>query len=154
MDATEPRSEGVKAEPDRVPTRVVVALGVVLVVASIFAMIVVFGLFRTFQKGASARDAASLAAAGAERRPDTLPPAPRLQIHAVRHWRDFRDAEKERLDTYGWMDRKTGAVHIPIERAMDLVLERGVGPLAPAPMALPAPPASPTPEATGSGGKP
>jgi hypothetical protein len=154
MDATEPRSEGVKAEPDRVSTRVVVGLGILLVVASIFAMVVVFGLFQSFERGAEKRDAASLAAAGAERRPDQLPPAPRLQIQPVRHWQDFRDAERDRLKTYGWMDRSTGAVHIPIERAMDLVLARGVGPLAPAPMALPAAPASPTPGAAASGGKP
>jgi hypothetical protein len=36
------------------------------------------------------------------------------------------------------MDRGTGAVHIPIERAMDLIAERGVGPLAPAPVVMPA----------------
>jgi hypothetical protein len=155
MDVTEPRSEGVQAEPDRVPTRVVVGLAVVLVAASALAMIVVFGLFRSFEKKAETRDAASLAAAGAERRPETLPPAPRLQIQPVRHWRDFRDAERERLGTYGWMDRSTGAVHLPIERAIDLVLARGVGPLAPAPMAMPAPPAAkPAAEAQGDGGKP
>ncbi len=35
------------------------------------------------------------------------------------------------------MDRSSGAVHIPIERAMELVAERGVGPLPAAPMAMP-----------------
>ncbi len=28
-----------------------------------------------------------------------------------------------RLQTYGWTDRKTGTIRIPIERAMDLIVE-------------------------------
>jgi hypothetical protein len=152
MDATEPRSEGVAAQPDRVSTRVVAGLAVLLIAASAFAMIFVIGLFRTLEKKAEKQDAASLAAAGSERRPESLPPLPRLQIQPVRHWRDFRDAERERLGTYGWMDRSTGVLHIPIDRAIDLVLERGVVPLAPAPMAMPAP-AAPTPGAA-PGGQP
>jgi hypothetical protein len=35
------------------------------------------------------------------------------------------------------MDRSTGAVRVPIDRAIDLVAERGLGPLPPAPMAMP-----------------
>ena len=62
----------------------------------------------------------------------------------MRHWTDFQTAERERLESYGWMDRSTGAVHIPIERAIDLVAERGVAPLPPAPLVLPAAPAPPT----------
>jgi hypothetical protein len=36
------------------------------------------------------------------------------------------------------MDRATGVVHIPIDRAIALIAERGVGPLPQAPMAVPA----------------
>ena len=52
-------------------------------------------------------------------------------------WREFRSAEERRLSTYGWMERSTGAVHIPIERAMDIIAARGVGPLPPAPAVVP-----------------
>ena len=34
--------------------------------------------------------------------------------------------DRERLNSYAWIDRETGTVRIPIERAMDLVAERGV----------------------------
>jgi hypothetical protein len=40
-------------------------------------------------------------------------PDPRLK--------ELRDQETEELTTYGWTDKETGVVHIPIDRAMDLV---------------------------------
>jgi hypothetical protein len=30
------------------------------------------------------------------------------------------------VHTYGWIDRNGGVVRLPIDRAMDLVLERGL----------------------------
>lgn len=35
-------------------------------------------------------------------------------------------AETEKLESYGWVDEAAGQVHIPIEQAMKLTLERGV----------------------------
>ena len=35
------------------------------------------------------------------------------------------NVEKE-LYSYGWVDEKAGTVHIPIERAMDLIAQRGL----------------------------
>jgi len=34
---------------------------------------------------------------------------------------DLRAREQEELTTYGWEDKETGTVRIPIERAMELV---------------------------------
>lgn len=145
MDATEPGGHGVEAEPDRVSTRTVVGFAILLTVVSIASMAFVAALFQRLEARADKRDAASVAAAGLERRPAQRPPLPRLQVYPVRHWKDFQSAEAERLSTYGWMDRSTGAVHIPVERAMDLIAERGVGPLPAAPVAMPAPQATPGP---------
>ncbi len=33
-----------------------------------------------------------------------------------------REAQRRRLESYGWVDRARGLVHIPIDRAMDLAL--------------------------------
>jgi hypothetical protein len=38
--------------------------------------------------------------------------------------RESRDAAERWLGSYGWVDRDAGVVHIPIERAMELYLER------------------------------
>ena len=39
----------------------------------------------------------------------------------------WREQAYRRLDATGWVDREKGVVHIPIERAMDLV-EKGARP--------------------------
>lgn len=53
--------------------------------------------------------------------PQQPPPAPRLQVVPVKDLEEKRRADEERLAGYGWVDREQGVVHIPIERAMDLV---------------------------------
>ena len=31
-----------------------------------------------------------------------------------------------RLNTYGWVDRKAGVAHIPVDRAIDILAKRGL----------------------------
>ena len=126
-------------EPDVVSTRTVLAFGLAFAAMAAFGMLFVVGLFKLLDRGAEKSDAAAVAGAGLQNQPGRLPPAPRLQIRGTRDWQEFRAAEGERLSTYGWMDRGSGAVHIPIDRAMALVLERGVGPLPPGPAVAPPP---------------
>ena len=45
-----------------------------------------------------------------------------------------RAARQERLGSYGWVDRRAGVVHLPIERAMELTAQ-GVRPRTSAPPA-------------------
>jgi hypothetical protein len=65
--------------------------------------------------------------------PRQLPPTPRLQISPPADLKTFRDAEKQKTETYGWINRPTGMVRIPVQRAMDLVLERGLPQATPKP---------------------
>jgi hypothetical protein len=44
----------------------------------------------------------------------TLDPELAARLHA------YREAQRARLDSYGWIDREAGIAHIPIERALDL----------------------------------
>lgn len=53
-------------------------------------------------------------------------PAPNLQINPHEDLLAFRLRENKELTSYGWMDRSNGIVRIPIERAMDLIVERGL----------------------------
>ncbi len=55
----------------------------------------------------------------------TLPPSPRLQVHPAEDLKVYRAEEDTKLNTYGWVDKSAGIVHIPIERAMELSLGRG-----------------------------
>ena len=54
------------------------------------------------------------------------PPEPRLQVFAPKDLQEFRSAEDATLKSYGWIDRSTGAVRIHIDRAMQLLAERGL----------------------------
>ncbi len=54
------------------------------------------------------------------------PPAPRLQDAPAQDLNTFRATESDALHSYGWVEPAAGVVHIPIERAMELTLERGL----------------------------
>jgi hypothetical protein len=53
-------------------------------------------------------------------------PQPRLERNERVEIRDFRLKEEQTLNSYGWVDEKAGMVRIPIERAMQLVAQRGL----------------------------
>jgi len=54
-----------------------------------------------------------------------LPPEPRLQVSAPSDLKQYKAAQEETLNSYGWVDEKAGIVRIPIDRAMDILLEKG-----------------------------
>lgn len=58
--------------------------------------------------------------------PQLAPPVPRLQYDEFADLAALRRVEQDRLETYGWVDRDHGVVHIPIEEAMRLIAQRGV----------------------------
>lgn len=58
-----------------------------------------------------------------------LPPLPRIQTSPTEvDLQKLRAYEDARLKSYDWVDRKTGIVRIPIERAMELTVQRGIPP--------------------------
>lgn len=57
---------------------------------------------------------------------ESQPPEPRLQMDPVAEFHKIRDAEEAILHGYGWVDKNAGIARIPIERAMEIVLDRGL----------------------------
>jgi hypothetical protein len=53
-----------------------------------------------------------------------LPPQPRLQPNPPRDLQEVRTAEDSVLNSYAWVNQDQGVVRIPIERAMDLLVQR------------------------------
>src|ERR1700733_11579806 len=53
-------------------------------------------------------------------------PEPRLENDERNELTGFRLREEERLNSYGWVDQQAGTMHIPIERAMQLIEQRGL----------------------------
>lgn len=65
-----------------------------------------------------------------EETPQQLPPEPRIEGNPnVDGDRIVREAV-EQLEGYGWVDQRRGTAHIPIERAMELLVEKGIDPFA------------------------
>jgi dsRNA-specific ribonuclease len=53
-----------------------------------------------------------------------VPPEPRLQVKPQEELQEYLRKQQQVLNTYGWVSRDEGKVRIPIERAMELVVER------------------------------
>ena len=58
--------------------------------------------------------------------PQSAFPNPKLEEDERGQLNGIRLTEDQMLDSYGWVDEKAGTVHIPIERAMDLLVQRGL----------------------------
>jgi len=54
-----------------------------------------------------------------------MPPEPRLQVTAPRDLKTYRDDQEKILQGYSWVDSQAGLVRIPIDRAMNLMLQKG-----------------------------
>jgi hypothetical protein len=51
---------------------------------------------------------------------------PTLQSNGYVDMKKFRAEQEEWLSTYGWVNRSSGVVRLPIERAMELIVQRGL----------------------------
>jgi hypothetical protein len=62
-----------------------------------------------------------------------LPPEPRQQVNPQRDLQEYMAAQNEKLNSYGWVDKQAGIVSIPIDQAMDLLVQHGIPPQKAAP---------------------
>jgi hypothetical protein len=107
-------------------------IGKFLLWLAVAAAIIHFGLavlFNLFVEQRVERTPARYPLASAEG--PRLPPEPRLQRFPREDIMNFRVGEETVLQRYGWVDRAAGTVHIPIEQAMRLMIERNALPSRP-----------------------
>ena len=57
---------------------------------------------------------------------DEEPSGPQLQVVPGLDLRQMQAAEEERYNSYGWVDQPADIVHIPVDKAIDLLLENGL----------------------------
>lgn len=123
-------------EADAQP-RVVLGFVVILVVTVLLIVVTALGIYRAFDVW---NRRANQATAGELLPGPTPPPRPALQRDPEEDLNRFRQREDGILNSYGWVNRSAGIVHIPIQRAMELLLEQGAGtPAAGAAAGRPAP---------------
>jgi hypothetical protein len=96
-----------------------------LAVAMLLSAGIVYGTFWFFEGRAVTTNQASQQfplAVGQLKEPQ----GPRLQTQPFKDVYRLRQAEDERLTTYGWVDQGTGVVRIPVNEALRIVAERGI----------------------------
>ena len=107
-----------------VDIRGVVLFGFWLGAGTIAALFAMWGLFRVLEKRQERVDKPLPPQVVVNLK--RIPPEPRLEPDPLALRREVRAQEDALLKSYGWVDRTAGSVHIPIDRAMEIVLERGV----------------------------
>lgn len=102
--------------------RAVALFGLVLVIVLAGALLLMQGMFDHFAARPLRSDVLPVAREAMRR----LPPEPRLQANPARALQEIRTTEDRVLHSYGWVDREAGIVRLPIDRAMELLAERGL----------------------------
>lgn len=117
-------NEDVRFESTDVATKPVVVSVVALALFTIvFTFVAHFVYFRLAERQREASAPASpLAAQYAAKEP----PAPRLQIDPKKDLVELHAAEDRILLGYGWADKEKGIARIPVERAMEMLLAKGL----------------------------
>ena len=95
-----------------------IIMGVTIVVSAAFTVV----LFDFFTQRAQSFDAP---VSPLQIQNETAPGV-RLQVVPGLDRRLEQEAELERLNSYGWVDESAGLVHIPIEKAMEVLVEKGL----------------------------
>ena len=109
----------------------VVRFGFWLAVGVVAVTLAMLGLFRMLERKDRAADILLSPAVAANLA--RTPPEPRLEPFPLALGQRLRAEEDATLTTYGWVDRKAGVARIPIDRAIEILAERGLPPSKPMP---------------------
>lgn len=119
----QPRDEaGPTHEPARVNVRATMVTGFVLVSLVIVTFALITWLISRFEHQPRMADQTGRRQIAAEQ----LFPEPEVDADQPEQLRNLRKTENEQLDSYGIVEKGTGIVHIPIDRAMALVAQNGL----------------------------
>jgi hypothetical protein len=114
---------GVRHERSDINARVLLNVALGFIVFAIITHVALGGLFKLYREEAGHNDSPPSPLSSSAL---AQPPLPRLQVSPPLELNELREAERKLLSSYGWVDRKTQVVRVPIERAMDIIVERGL----------------------------
>lgn len=102
-------------------------VGIALILTTIASMVLMAGVFRYLEVR---ENAAQIPPASTTTLRGALPPEPNLLFNQNESGNlgDIRAAEEKEINSYGYVDQAHGVVRIPIDRAMDLIAQRGLPP--------------------------
>jgi hypothetical protein len=105
----------------------VMALGkfaIGMVIVTVFSIGLVAGMFQYLLHRVGGAPLSRMESPAKDAR--QLPPEPRLEETPALDLQEMREAEEKLQTTYGWLDESAGTVRMPIDRAMDLVVQHGL----------------------------
>lgn len=105
-----------------VSVRVVTWFAIGLIISGICIFVAMIGLYRFFKHEQPSPEPPSRIAF----HPQNSAPEPRLQTVPKADLERLRASDDRQLNSYGWIDKQRGIINIPIERAMELIAERGL----------------------------
>ena len=104
-----------------------------LVLVCVVVYLIVFGMYRFLDSYATAHQPpmSPMVTPEADTRAVTPEnaetfPQPRLEENERTQFRSFIEDQDRKLATYDWVDKDRGTVRIPIDRAMELIEQRGL----------------------------
>ena len=120
-----PTPPGAKYEHTDIDVAVGYKFALWLAVAMLISVGIVWGTFRLLEGQAqSANQRAQKYPLAATMTPKD-PPLPNLQKQPFKDVFSLREVENKKLTGYGWVDKEGGVTHIPIDRAMEVMLQKG-----------------------------
>jgi hypothetical protein len=136
IDTSHLQNPEVSHEESDVPIKPLAMFAVYLALAGVVVSVLMYLLFQYFEKRSVSSEGPPSPLA-AERQ--ALPPEPRLQLapskedqtqpnlkeHPLEELKTMRAEEETNLKQYGWVDEKSGVVRLPIDRAKELLFQRG-----------------------------
>ena len=105
-------------------TRAITQFGIALALVLVLSQLGLWWLFNSFTRRESKLSPPVSVLVRAQA--PTEPPEPKLQANPQSDMRMMREKEDTVLNHYGWVDPNHGVVRIPVDRALDLVAERGL----------------------------
>ena len=131
INQPKPNHDGFEQEDLSSRTALYFLAGLVLVCVVVY--LIVFGMYRFLDSYATAHQPpmSPMVAPEADTRAVTPEnaetfPQPRLEENERTQLRSFIEDQDRKLATYDWVDKDRGTVRIPIDRAMELIEQRGL----------------------------
>lgn len=106
---------------ERTDARLAVAIwfGIGVAVLIVAALVGMFAVFGSFEQRSEERDKQRTISRGApEPGQQDRPPWPGEQLELLRQY------EQDALESYGWVDQEKGRARIPVDKAMEIIVER------------------------------
>ena len=104
----------------------IIGIVVFLFLAGVAIQLMLGGVLTSLKRSPPVTDRWQPVGAAANRQSFAAAQFPKLQVRPTLDLQTFRAQEDAELNRYGWVDKTSGIVRIPIARAMDLLLQEGL----------------------------